>query len=340
MKQWFVIYVIILATLPGCLGVTELPATPADVKIVAEQPVIEIPLSGPVAEAKAEVSGMTWYEDWLILLPQYPAVVGNNLYAIPRVDIIAFLDGQRDGSLTPQAVAFNGATLRDLPNFEGFEAIAFNGNDVYLTIETDQGFEMLGYLVTGKIEPDLSELRVDATTTVSIAAQSPIDNYSEEAVLFIDETVVTLYEANGSNVNADPVAHRFDPNLTDLGTVSFPTIEYRITDATTADANGRFWAINYIFEGAISKLKPAPDPLIAQYGIGATHAESNIVERLIEFQYTAEGIVLTNNPPLQLTLRSDGTARNWEGVARLDDRGFLLVTDKFPTTILAFVPAP
>jgi len=31
-------------------------------------------------------------------------------------------------------------------------------------------------------------------------------------------------------------------------------------------------------------------------------------------------------------------ARNWEGIVRLDNRGFLLATDKFPTTILGFVP--
>ncbi len=41
------------------------------------------------------------------------------------------------------------------------------------------------------------------------------------------------------------------------------------------------------------------------------HSEHNIVERLLEFQYSADGIILTNCPPLQLTLRNDGKARNW-----------------------------
>jgi hypothetical protein len=30
-------------------------------------------------------------------------------------------------------------------------------------------------------------------------------------------------------------------------------------------------------------------------------------------------------------------ARNWEAIARLDDVGFLLATDKYPETIFAFV---
>jgi hypothetical protein len=58
---------------------------------------------------------------------------------------------------------------------------------------------------------------------------------------------------------------------------------------------------------------------------------------------THEGIALADRPPLQLALSDDllgMIGRNWEGLARLDPRGFLLVTDTFPGTILAFVPAP
>jgi hypothetical protein len=39
-----------------------------------------------------------------------------------------------------------------------------------------------------------------------------------------------------------------------------------------------------------------------------------------------------------LELVSDDDTRNWEGLVRLDDYGFLLATDKYPRTILAFVP--
>ena len=64
------------------------------------------------------------------------------------------------------------------------------------------------------------------------------------------------------------------------------------------------------------------------------------VERLLAFQFTEDGIVLAPLAPIQLQLLPDDEARNWEGIARLDERGFLLVTDKFPETILAFVANP
>jgi hypothetical protein len=60
------------------------------------------------------------------------------------------------------------------------------------------------------------------------------------------------------------------------------------------------------------------------------------VERLVEFQYSESGITLAATPPLQLELGDD--PRNWEGIVRLDDRGFLLTTDWCLETILAFGP--
>ena len=39
----------------------------------------------------------------------------------------------------------------------------------------------------------------------------------------------------------------------------------------------------------------------------------------------------------QLKLIDDQNARNWEAIARLDNLGYLLATDKYPETIFAFV---
>ena len=65
------------------------------------------------------------------------------------------------------------------------------------------------------------------------------------------------------------------------------------------------------------------------------------IERLLELRLTTDGrIVRTESPPLNLELLPDGECRNWEAVVRLDDRGFLLMTDKYPGTLLAFVPLP
>ncbi|OQY37114.1 MAG: hypothetical protein B6243_01430 [Anaerolineaceae bacterium 4572_5.2] len=114
-------------------------------------------------------------------------------------------------------------------------------------------------------------------------------------------------------------------------------IEYRLTDATKLDGDNRFWAINYFYPGD-EDLTPASDPIVETYGEGETHSANDGVERLLQFQYADSGISLTDAAPIQLKLLEEDL-RNWEGLVRLGDSGFLLMTDKYPGTILGFVPA-
>ncbi len=304
---------------------------------ISEHPVTEIPLTGPIANRSAEVSGLAWYGDWLILLPQYPDFTSGSdafLYALAKTDILAFIN---DGITPPEPIQipFIAPGLDEIDDYEGFEAIAFDGNTAYLTIEASPREGMRGYLVSGEMAEDLSKLVVDTTVLTEILPQNDIKNKAEEALFIADGRIVTLYETYGADVTDSPVAHRFDEDLAAVDTIPFPAIEYRLTDATAVDEDGRFWAINYFFPGDI-QLIASDDPIADQYGQGETHQKYPYVERLVQFQYSDGGIALTNTPPIQIQLIALD-ARNWEGLARLDDLGFLLATDKYPTTILGFV---
>ena len=284
---------------------------------------------------------MAWYGDTLILLPQYPSRLSDQgdgaVFALAREDILAFLDGEGSSVLEPVPVLLEAPDLaQQIQGFEGYEAIVFDGDRVFATIEAGRGGSTMGYLVTGTMAPDRSALRLDPSTLTEIEPQADLSNMTDETLLVAGDRLVTIYEANGPAVNAVPVAHLFDSTLAPVGTIPFPSIEYRITDATALDAALRFWAINYFWPGD-TKLKPGLDLIAASFGEGPTHARFTTVERLVEFQYDAKGISLTGAPPLQLKLIDDDRARNWEGIVRLDDRGFLLVTDKHPETILGFV---
>ncbi|MEM7033998.1 MAG: hypothetical protein AAF629_30940 [Chloroflexota bacterium] len=305
-----------------------------------EVAVTVIPLAGPLTSRNAEISGLAWYGDYLILLPQYPNRFDNSIFALPKQAVADFLKGTSTAVLNPQAIPIQTPGLTSIRGYEGFEAIAFVGDQVFLTIEASPRGDMKGYLVKGTIEPDLSQVVLQTETPTEIQPQSDLSNYSDETLIVGGESILTIYEANGQNVNPNPVTHLFDLAGQPQHTMSFPNIEYRITDATALDEEQRFWAINYLFPGNVGKLNPAPDLLRAKFGSGTSHqARENVVERLVEFQVTDTGIEFTDTPPIQLVLLPD-EARNWEGVVRFDSpQGFLLATDKFPETILAFVPA-
>jgi hypothetical protein len=332
--------------IPPTVGITPtIEPSPAAAGAI-ETPISEIPLSGPVAQPRAEVSGLAWYGDTLILLPQYPdfaAVEGDGaVYALSRAELLAYLAGAWPGPLEPIPIPFVAPGLADrIDGFEGYEAIAFHGDRAFLTIEADTADGMKAYLVSGRMAPDLNTLTLDTATLAEIPAQSEVGNKSDEALLVAGDRLVTIYEINGAGVNPSPVAHVFDMTLAPVGTIPFPNVEYRITDATTLDSEGRFWAINYFFPGD-TELWLETDPLAERYGQGPTHAQYETVERLVEFQFDESGVRLEDTPPIQLELSDmvlGGLGRNWEGLVRLDDLGFLLVTDLFPETILAFVPA-
>ncbi|HRW49670.1 MAG TPA: hypothetical protein P5333_19270 [Caldilinea sp.] len=307
----------------------------------AEHGVTLIPLAGALAERDAEFSGLARWGDEYVLLPQYPARYGGNLFTLGETEIVAALAGLDGDGLAPVPLAFDDGGLSSaIRGFEGFEAIAIAGDRVYLTIEADDGPTMTGYLVAGTIDAASRRVTLDPATLAPMAEQAPIDNMSYEALTVLaDGRVLALYEANGANVNPQPVAHLFDAAGAPAGTLPSPTLEYRITDAMPAGEDGRFWAINYYFPGDEAKLVPAADPLAERYGEGATHAANRAVERLVELQATETGVMLVDQPPLQLSLLP-GVARNWEGIAPLQTEyldGFLLVSDTFPATMLGFV---
>ena len=77
---------------------------------VDEYVVSEIKLAGPIAQPQAEISGMAWYDEYLILLPQYPNRFGGNengaIFAISKGDIKSYISGHISDPLQPIEIPF------------------------------------------------------------------------------------------------------------------------------------------------------------------------------------------------------------------------------------------
>jgi hypothetical protein len=342
-RIWFLAGILIFIA-GACQVFTVFPTVTAESEagLPSEIRIQEIPLTEPASESRSEFSGMAWYGDTLILLPQFPRRFADGemgaVFALEKAQILDFLEGKTSAPLDPKLIPFDDDGLkRQVGGFEGFESIAFNGDDVYLTVEA-HAHGMMGYLVKGHVQPDLSEIKLDSSQLVQIPPPIVKENFSDEASLVYQDSILTFYEANGAQVNPSPAAHKFSLDLQPQDPLPFPNIEYRITDTAPPDQNGRFWAINYLFPIDVEKIKPEVDPLAEQYAEGPTAIKNITVERLVQFQIDADGIHLVDRPPVQLRLAGDVAPRNWEALALLDERGFLIATDKYSRTIFAFVP--
>lgn len=315
------------------------PAGSTQTSEVAPRP---LPLDSAFSRPSLELSGLAWHGDTLILLPQYPARAGGDdgpqLYGIARTALQRALDDST-ASIEPVPIPLSTPDLDGRTSgYQGLEAIAFVDDRAYLLVEsTADGPGMRGHLLQGRTATGHRRIRLQPGADRSLPQQARLPNTAYEALTTRADTVVALFEANGHRVNPSPRAVRIGPDLSPLGPVSFPTLEYRVTDATTLDAQRRFWVINYFYPGDRDLLRPATDSLARRYPPGPTHRRSAVVERLVEYRYAPHGIRRTDTPPLWLELAADG--RNWEGLVRFGN-GFLLVTDTFPSTLLAYVPEP
>ncbi len=334
----FPIIIILFLSISGCRHVDN--AWYDRVEKVKESTIREIPMLGPVSEARSEVSGMAWCGTDLILLPQYPDRFiedgSQHVFSIPEAEIATYLSGENLDGIEPKAIPFDGSGVETLvPGFEGFEAIAFNGEMFYVTIEARSEGEMMGYIVIGQVFGACESLVLQPMGLWQLEPQADMDNMSHETLVFYQDHIYAIYEANGVNVNPSPIARVF---AWDLGPrpeeISLDRIEYRITDATEPDESGKFWAMNYFFPGD-TDLRPADDRIAEKFGVGASHLKAEGVERIIALQITDDEVIIADEPPLYLELDGE-ESRNWEGIVRFED-GFLMVTDKFPTTLLAFV---
>ncbi|MEE8335058.1 MAG: hypothetical protein V3S48_01315 [Candidatus Neomarinimicrobiota bacterium] len=298
---------------------------------------LEIPLSGEAGDKSLEMSGLTWYGDSLILMPQNINWKSPAFYYLTKNEILKWIKGDKEKSLSPKRLSLILPDFRTvIPGYQGFEAICFMDNQAAILIESKSKQGMVGFLAKGYITGKPRELVIDAQLR-TINPPVEIKNMAFESILYTNSKIMAFFEANGSEINTGPKVELFSTELKPMGSRPFPFIEYRITDVTAVDDRGRFWALNFFWPGEKKILNPGADIIAEKFGIGNTHKLYNHVERLIELQITPTGIVLTDTAPVQLKLDRE-ESHNWEGLARLDNLGFILVTDEYPRTILAFVP--
>ncbi len=315
--------------------------TPINQEYLEEVAVIPLKLPDRISAASFEYSGLGWFGDYLVLLPQYPQgkefTREPNLFAIAKRDLLAEINDP-NLELPVRDVPIENSDLRSMiRGFEGFESILFVDQSVYLIIESRAGDPMMGYLIRGVVNGDLESITLDVNSLVELRPFSSELNATFEGMTYWNGYLYVMYEHNSMQNVGQPVAYKFNLDLEFEREILFPVIDYRITDATISDPDGIFWVMNYFFPGD-THLAVDHDSLVDEYGEGYTHAENEPVERLVQLQIEDDQILRIDRPPIYLQLLDNNIARNWEGLVLLDDVGFLLITDSFPGSVLGFCP--
>tara|TARA_A100001015_G_scaffold95597_1_gene106237 strand:+ start:569 stop:1558 length:990 start_codon:yes stop_codon:yes gene_type:complete len=313
-------------------------AISCSLKRTQEKTPIMLKISGPMKNSDEEISGMDWYNDNLIMLPEN---LNGYAFAIKKSDLDSRINSSDTSAIKPKKINFNTPNYKKLiPGFDSFEAIAFRGYEVYLTIEIKFPDSMSCFIARGHIDAQTLDITIPEQNLTQISVPTYVDNMSYESLVVDKDRIIALFEANGDSLIKNPYVISINSSGNDIFKYQTSSINYRIADATRVDKNNRFWAINYFFPRDRGVLKPGDDILASKYGQGLTHSKSERVERLVEYKIHNKKVLITNNPPIEIKLEGEKTSRKWEAIARYEDRGFLLATDKYPKpyTLLAYVP--
>ncbi|RZP23918.1 hypothetical protein EVA24_04275 [bacterium] len=295
-------------------------------------------IGGPMKNSDEEVSGMDWYNDNLILLPEN---LNGYVFTIKKAELDSRINGNDTTTIFPEQIKLNTPNYKELvPGFDSFEGIAFRGYEVYLTIEIKFTDSMSCLLARGHIDEKTLEITVPEQNLTVIDVPTYVDNMSYESLVIDKDRVIALFEANGDSLIKSPYALSINSSGNDIMKYPLSSINYRIADATRIDKNNKFWVINYFFPGDRKVLKPSNDILASKYGNGPSHSGSNRVERLIEYEIKNGRVSLTKSAPIEIELEGEKISRKWEALARYGNEGFLIATDKYPKpyTLLAFLP--
>lgn len=278
------------------------------------QSYIEVPLDGLITDRKQEISGMTTYKDNLILLPENR---NGYYFYIPFDEIMNTL--RTGDKILPIQKTFTTRKLKErYPGLDGFEAIAFNGDDVYIMVEVRIDGKMAGLLLWGTIIPSTMEIDIPEENIMLIKPPAQIDNFSFESLTITDGQLIIIYETNGSKTIDRPFQYVVNLDDMSINKTPFPNIDFRLTDATSVIDN-RFWMINYYWTGDKETLGVPND-------VG--------IERLVEFKLGYNGIERSSSE--YITLDNLDDPHNWEGLVRFG-RGFLICTDKWPRMVLGYI---
>ena len=301
-----------------------------------ERKVVEIPLGGSANDRSLEMSSLTWFKDELVLMPQYIDYDDPAFYVIKKAKINNWLKSESSDPIVPQKIKLELTDFRKtIQGYQGFEAICFSGKNIYLIIESKDDESMKSFIIKGVINRKSGIISIQEESLKEIPLPINIKNMGFESIFEYKNQIVTLFEANGSNIYVEPKAIAFNKELSEYNFIEFENLEYRLTDVSRVDNRGRFWAINFFWPGEEKRLKPGYDEVLEKTKKGKTHSTYKHVERLIEFQIKNNSITRTTADPIQLELNHE--SRNWEGLVRLDRTGFLMIVDEYPRTILAFV---
>lgn len=281
-------------------------------------------------------SGLTWHNNDLILMPQYPnfptSVSIRNVSTLPlegsffKISKHKLENAVKKSSTTKikakkLAITVSGTIKNTIQKtgHEGYEAILFDGEVVYALVELVNE-EVSSVLIQGTIKKN----RIDFTKILKHFDRfSGIEGMAKEAMTLVGSDIMVFDEVNCECDNGIQKADLFSPQgMGSNQKVEMPKIENRITDATSLDPDGNFWVSNFLYYDDGNGV----DSEILEICKSNT---SNSIQQIHELHYDLDSKAISKLKTIKINFAD---TLNWEGIARLGPSHLLLINDDLPSS--------
>lgn len=288
-----------------------------------------------------ELSGLAWYKDSLLFV--LPENFSNSnetpkIFTVEKEEVIKCLSTKEINKFSEINIYFDKDV--DLSKAQGLEAVCFNNEIVYFSLERDN---YTAFLLKGTFLPNENKIQVEKTALIEHPLNEIIENSTIEAICFYDDFVYCFHECNGKTQNNNKsVVSKYTSDLDFVDYVPIENLEYRITDVTSVE-NNTFFALNfYFYKAEFERYKPVNDEFISNISDNDSHFENieknylKKVERIIEFKIENDSVTIINAPQY---FKLGKNERNIEGVEYLNfenSKYFFISTDRFPEDNIYF----
>lgn len=299
-----------------------------------------IPFPAGISSVNEEFSGMALWNNRVYLEPQYgdhkeTKLDGDfNIYSI-AADSINRVITSKDTALSAYRI-LKVLNLDKLPDsvkkyYEGFEAITFTKNQVYLSIETYDKYDYC-FLLKGSVDTVNNQIHIDPNNFATLKRSLYIENAGFESVTYLskENKLLAMYEFNaaakGNTGFLIDTAFKHRPEK-----IETPFMYFRITDIT-ANQNDEVYGINYFYNGDYNSYLDngtvsKPEANIKKI-IPGLRDSLNKNPDYLKHKTFARIVMRHNYKDLQWKQLAtfDGYKNNWEGLT-LFNKGALIVTD-------------
>lgn len=315
---------------------------------------INIPLPYELRdEIKPQLSGLTWHNNRLFVLPQYLNNRGKKLegelfiYSI-AADSIAGVLNREDTALTT-CTRVKIINAEKLPadvheHYEGFEAIVMHGNKVYLTIECKKSGTD-NFLLCGRLRKNETEVVLDPKSVIRLPKFDNKFNVGFESLAYNEKhnTLTAFYEFN-ANIPVN-YAYEIDPKSKQIRKITVPFSYFRITDVT--GSNDTLFALNYNWGGEFLTYLKDYQPNQIPDSVPETKELLNANASYLNDRTRTFTRIMYLDPSghsqwkTAVVIGDAKNENNWEGLVRFKD-GFLIISDSnenaLLTTTLRYIP--